>query len=877
VLGLLADARALHGLPRLGSLGVAGGALLLSIALAQSAYAACLPILDRTLSSLEAQMDQSPSVGFAQAKQLLSDSHIDASPLRKASVLAILSSASVETSRPEDVRQAITEAREILLTFPASERDEPEIKRIRSRLLLDEVLLAVTPEEHRAAIPRLDQLIASTPMISEERACALIARSQKHSDLHEQERAASDALTAYRIAVEGHFEDARIDAAIVLAIAYRRSGLYDAGERMIREPIDAAEQRHRPSALAVALYTYSQILIGMRRYPEASAVALRAREAYRQFADAFGDALTEQTLCHIEIELGNYREAAEYCHEHDVTFAAAHREDLISMELAYQSRLALKRGDIAGADRLIEKSFGLPSGFRSPAEEIELLESRAQVEQAEGHDKAAAADLRRVIAITRENSAAERARAITLLAASAEADRLLAANKLLVAQTERQQVEIQNHQLERRLRVTIGGVGAALATLFCYVYWSRARYERAHAAEARIADVFRTSGILRRANERLAAEPDLAAFMAHVLRELCSMSEADAAAAYENRIDVPYPVLVASYPEKPRRSWLDGTEATDDVASEERRRRWHALLAAKDVITLEATDHTRLLPSQWIAWLDSNEYQRALAIPLLSGDLADGFILLAFTDSIHIDAVRMEFVKFLAQQAMIAIRLTQLSEMMSRTAMLEERTRLARDLHDTMAQSFTGIYMQLQAASRYAESNQSLARACIERAQTLARDGLREARQSVLALTSRGKTMDVTAAVTAIAQVTSTGTACPCTVIAVGESRPIDSLIGGNVVAICREAISNAQRYAQATEIAITVTYAPGELCLRIQDNGEGFAVPEASQSGFGLTGMQARGERIGGTVKITSTPGAGTTVEVRVPTISKPGVLLNA
>ncbi len=89
-------------------------------------------------------------------------------------------------------------------------------------------------------------------------------------------------------------------------------------------------------------------------------------------------------------------------------------------------------------------------------------------------------------------------------------------------------------------------------------------------------------------------------------------------------------------------------------------------------------------------------------------------------------------------------------------------------------------------------------------------------------------------------------------------------------MAICREAISNAQRYAQATEITITVTYTPGELCVRIQDNGEGFAVPEASQSGFGLTGMQARGERIGGTVKITSTAGAGTTVEVRVPTVTK-------
>jgi signal transduction histidine kinase len=832
--------------------------------------------LDKTLSPLEAQVDHFPSNAFSEAKQLLGDRGIDASPLRKASVLAILSSASVELSRPEEVRRAISEARETLSEFSAAASHDAEIKRILSRLLLDEALLAVTPEEHRAAIPKLDRLIESTPISSEERACALITRSQKHSDLHEQEPAASDALTAYRIAVDGNFEDARIGAAIVLAIAYRRSGLYDAGERMIREPIEVAEQRHRPSDLAVALYTYSQILIGMRRYAEASATALRAREAYRQFSDPFGDAMTEQTLCDIEIQRGQYSEAAQYCHEHDATFAAAHREDLISMGLAYQSRLSVMQGDIVGADRLIEKAFSLPGGFRSPAEDIELLESRANVRQAQGHDKAAAADLLRVIDIARENSAAERARAITLLTASAEADRLLAANKLLVAQTERQQVEIQNHRLERRLRVTLGGIGAALASLFCYVHWSRARHERAHAAEARIADVIRTSGILRRANERLASDPDLAAFMAHVLRELCSMSEADAAAVYENRTDSPHPVLITSHPQTPNRSWLDGAESTDDVVCEEHREGWQALLAAKDVITLDAADRTRPIPSQWTAWLCTTQYQRALAIPLLAGDLADGFILLAFRESIHIDPVRMEFVKFLAQQAMIAMRLTRLSEMMSRTAMLEERTRLARDLHDTMAQSFTGIYMQLQAASRYAESNQLLARACIDRAQTLARDGLREARQSVLALTSRGKTMDVTAAVTAIAQVTSAGTACPCTVTTVGEPRAIDSLIGGNVVAICREAISNAQRYAQATEIAITVTFAPGELGVRIQDNGNGFVVPEASQSGFGLTGMQARGERIGGTVTITSTPGAGTTVAVRVPTQSKAGGAAN-
>ncbi len=197
-------------------------------------------------------------------------------PLHKASILAILSTASVALSRPEEVRQAIGDARAILDKISGSSRDAAEIMRLRNRLLLDEVLLAITPEEHKAAIPKLDQLIESTPVMSAERACALIARSQKYSDLHEQEQSAADALTAYRIAVEGNFVDARIDAAIVLATAYRRSGLLDAGERIIREPTQLAEQGHRPSELALALYVYAQILKEMHRYPEASEVALRA-------------------------------------------------------------------------------------------------------------------------------------------------------------------------------------------------------------------------------------------------------------------------------------------------------------------------------------------------------------------------------------------------------------------------------------------------------------------------------------------------------------------------------------------------------------------------------------------------------------------------
>jgi signal transduction histidine kinase len=100
-----------------------------------------------------------------------------------------------------------------------------------------------------------------------------------------------------------------------------------------------------------------------------------------------------------------------------------------------------------------------------------------------------------------------------------------------------------------------------------------------------------------------------------------------------------------------------------------------------------------------------------------------------------------------------------------------------------------------------------------------------------------------------------------------GEPREIDSLVGSNILAICREAISNAQRYARASQITVTALYRAGEVEVRVQDNGDGFSPPEVNQSGFGLTGMHARAERIGGQVTITSAPGSGTTVAVRVGT----------
>jgi signal transduction histidine kinase len=392
--------------------------------------------------------------------------------------------------------------------------------------------------------------------------------------------------------------------------------------------------------------------------------------------------------------------------------------------------------------------------------------------------------------------------------------------------------------------------------------------EREQAVERRMADAARANLILRRANDRLANEPELDAFVGHSLQELCVFLGAATAVVFEHEPGSETLKLNASYvhgsktSQRPTFPWLSdsGRVSSDDEL-------WQAMCSTRSVVTFEPFGRGPQCQTKIMEWMREQHFVEILNYPLTAGDAVVGFIGLCFTQPINADAMNHELANFLAQQTSIAFRAARLSDVARQASLLEERNRIARDLHDTMAQCFTGIFMQLQAASRYSESNHLLVRACIERAQTLARDGLREARQSVLALSSRGKTVDITAALTSIAQVTAAGTTCPCTVDVEGEPRPIDALIGGNLVAICREAISNAQRYATASEIALTVVYGPQELEISIRDNGQGFAVPEDSHSGFGLTGMQARAERIGAALTITSARHAGTSVTVRVRT----------
>jgi len=200
-------------------------------------------------------------------------------------------------------------------------------------------------------------------------------------------------------------------------------------------------------------------------------------------------------------------------------------------------------------------------------------------------------------------------------------------------------------------------------------------------------------------------------------------------------------------------------------------------------------------------------------------------------------------------------------------SILEERNRMAREIHDTLAQAFTGILVHMGAFSRLVTTNPDAVQTHIDTVRDLARSGLTEARRSVAAL--RPQLLEDGNLWTALERFIAT---MPSST----ETRLIYNIIGipytlppeteNHLLRIGQEAFTNAIRYAHANEIRVELVYEPTLCFLRVKDNGEGFEVTTTTLSqGFGLLGMTERAEHIGAQLSIESQLGQGTEVLVTV------------
>jgi signal transduction histidine kinase len=196
-----------------------------------------------------------------------------------------------------------------------------------------------------------------------------------------------------------------------------------------------------------------------------------------------------------------------------------------------------------------------------------------------------------------------------------------------------------------------------------------------------------------------------------------------------------------------------------------------------------------------------------------------------------------------------------------RQAVLEERNRIARDIHDTLAQGFGAILMQLQAAQRGAASLPAAVAHSLETAVDLARTHLVEARRSVAALRPHSNEReDVCAALHRMVDLARRTNDVPVELV-IDELPVFDAGAEREIIGIAQEALTNAVRHAHARRIVMRAGAVRGVgFLLSVRDDGRGIA-RDCSEGGFGMTSMRERAERIGASLTFVTAPRAGTEI----------------
>jgi signal transduction histidine kinase len=227
---------------------------------------------------------------------------------------------------------------------------------------------------------------------------------------------------------------------------------------------------------------------------------------------------------------------------------------------------------------------------------------------------------------------------------------------------------------------------------------------------------------------------------------------------------------------------------------------------------------------------------------------------------------RMALVEAMARHAALALHQSRLAEQNRiedrRKAILEERNRLARDIHDNLAQGFGAILMQLQAAQRAGELPAAAGRN-IDTAVDLARTHMVEARRSVGALRPTvGDGEDIAKAIKRLAELGQKTSSIPIDV-QLDELPRFGDGVEREVIGIAQEAITNAVRHSRAQRITVRAS-SDKTLGLRLSVADDGRGIPrERSSSGFGMTSMQERADRIGASLTIVTAPRSGTEVVI--------------
>ncbi|CAN5351876.1 hypothetical protein BH24ACT19_BH24ACT19_09070 [soil metagenome] len=257
------------------------------------------------------------------------------------------------------------------------------------------------------------------------------------------------------------------------------------------------------------------------------------------------------------------------------------------------------------------------------------------------------------------------------------------------------------------------------------------------------------------------------------------------------------------------------------------------------------------------------------SIPLYAQDKKLGVMNLASPDWRSLSPEDLQLLYTVGDLLSIAVERARFFARSARLGAVEERNRLAREIHDTIAQGLTAATLQLESADALLDAGSSpeKAREHLLRALSLTQSNLEEARRSVLDLRAaplEGRSLSRALRVLVERWEAETGIAARYK--SVNGGRPFPPSVEVALYRICQEALTNVARHAEAGRADVRLVAAPGQVRLVVEDDGRGFDVSNMPEDRHGLVGMNERARMLGGTLEIRSSPGAGTRVEATVP-----------
>ncbi|OXM47028.1 sensor histidine kinase [Amycolatopsis alba] len=219
-----------------------------------------------------------------------------------------------------------------------------------------------------------------------------------------------------------------------------------------------------------------------------------------------------------------------------------------------------------------------------------------------------------------------------------------------------------------------------------------------------------------------------------------------------------------------------------------------------------------------------------------------------------------------------AVLQRQLLSQAREAGVLDERRRLSQEIHDTLAQGFTGIITQLEAADE-ANGDPVEWQRHVGSAMALARENLTAARRSVRALGPQPlATATLPDALDEVSRSWSGRTGVELRFATTGTARALHPEIEATLLRITQEALANVEKHADATIVGLTLSYMADQVTVDVRDDGRGFEPDTARPSGdggFGVPGMRARVARLAGTLHVESEPGGGTAVSADLPAVA--------